>query len=227
MGRLESLLGVMQLSDSALPTGAFSHSLGFETYMARGQLETEEEFAQWMQIFIEQQLTYTDAIAIREVYRAETFEDVADLDELLTVSALPSQVREASITMGKRLLAIGMESYEGEWVQEYSRRVKDGEMFGHTASVWGVLARTLDVPADEAVTSHLYACTISLTQNAVRAIPLGQNAGQRIIRRAQSWVLAAVKTSRALNLEDLGAVSPGLEIAQMHHERQRARLFMS
>jgi urease accessory protein UreF len=68
---------------------------------------------------------------------------------------------------------------------------------------------------------------ISLTQNAVRGVPLGQQAGQRVIRQAQDWVQHAVETSKQLDESDLGAIAPGLEIAQMRHEQQRARLFMS
>ena len=98
--------------------------------------------------------------------------------------------------------------------------------------MWGVLARGLDVSEDTAVAAHVYAAVISLTQNAVRGIPLGQNTGQAVIRAAQEWVGRAVATSRRLSEEGiaeevLGAVAPGLEIAQMNHERQRARLFMS
>ena len=80
---------------------------------------------------------------------------------------------------------------------------------------------------EEAVAAHLHASVMSLTQNAVRGIPLGQDAGQRVVRRAQEWVLRAVEVSRGLHPDDLGAIAPGLEIAQMRHERQRARMFMS
>lgn len=83
------------------------------------------------------------------------------------------------------------------------------------------------MPVEEAVAAHLYASVMSLTQNAVRGIPLGQDAGQRVVRRAQEWVLRAVEVSRGLHPDDLGAIAPGLEIAQMRHERQRARMFMS
>lgn len=221
------LLAVMQLSDSALPTGAFSHSLGFETYMDRETIRGEADFGSWLEMFIAQSLTTADALAIRLVYQADTFDEVADLDELMTVQALPQQIRDSGITMGRRLLAIGAESYPGPWVEDYRVGIDEGRLSGHQATIWAVLARQLAVPVHAAVASHLYATVISLTQNAVRAIPLGQSAGQRVIRQAQPWVERAVARSGELDLDDLGAIAPGLEIAQMQHQRQRARLFMS
>jgi urease accessory protein len=79
----------------------------------------------------------------------------------------------------------------------------------------------------EALAAYLFAAATSLTQNAVRAIPLGQNAGQRLLRQAADDVAAAVERVSHLTLDDFGAVTPGLEISQMRHEHQRARMFMS
>lgn len=224
---LAGLLGLMQLTDSALPTGAFSHSLGFETYLARGELETEAAFSAWLEMFTDQQLTWTDAVAIRLVHAARDFAEVKDLDELVTAQALPRQIREGGATMGRRLLRIGLESYPSDWLERYGHGVDAGRLFGHQATVWGVLSRGLGLDPDTAVAAHVQATVVSLAQNAVRGVPLGQNTGQRVIRAAQAWTTRAVEVSRGLSPEDLGAVSPGLEIAQMNHERQRARLFMS
>jgi urease accessory protein len=102
-----------------------------------------------------------------------------------------------------------------------------GRAAGHQPLAFAVVARSLDVPLPEALPAYLFATATSLTQNAVRAIPLGQNAGQRLLRAAARDVAAAALRAGSLEWSDFGAISPGLEISQMRHERQRARMFMS
>jgi urease accessory protein len=217
-------LALQQLTDSALPTGAFAHSLGFETYLERGLVQDEASFGGWLSAFVGQQLTYSDGLAIRFVYEGVA---VSELDSLLTAQLLPRQLREASTKMGTRLLEIGSEVFPSPELSEYRKLVTAGRAAGHQPLAFAVVARSLGVPLTEALTAYLFAAVTSLTQNAVRAIPLGQNAGQRILRNAHDDVAAASGRIVRLTPDDFGAVSPGLEISQMRHERQRARMFMS
>ena len=217
-------LALQQLVDSALPTGAFAHSLGFETYLDRGLVFDEGSFRVWLSAFISQQLTYSDGLAIRFLY--EGFE-LVELDSLLSASLLPREVREASVKMGLRLLEIGVEVFPSAELGLYRDLVTTGRAAGHQPLAFAVVARSLGVPLPEALGAYLFATVTSLTQNAVRAIPLGQNAGQRLLRQAADDVAAAVERIPHLAPDDFGAVSPGLEISQMRHERQRARMFMS
>ncbi|KNH20704.1 urease accessory protein UreF [Arthrobacter sp. ZBG10] len=217
-------LALQQLTDSALPTGAFAHSLGFESYVDAGLVADEASFGAWLGAFISQSLTYSDGLAIRFVYEGW---NVAELDSLLSASLLPRQVREASAKMGGRLLEIGGEIFPSAELALYRDLVGGGRAVGHQPLAFAVVARSLDVPLAEALAAYLFATVTSLTQNAVRAIPLGQNAGQRLLREAADGVAAAVERVKHLTPDDFGAVSPGLEIFQMRHERQRARMFMS
>jgi urease accessory protein len=217
-------LALQQLVDSALPTGAFAHSLGFETYLDRGLVFDEGSFRVWLSAFISQQLTYSDGLVIRFLFEGA---DVVELDALLSASLLPREVREASVKMGLRLLEIGVEVFPSAELGLYRDLVTTGRAAGHQPLAFAVVARSLGVPLPEALGAYLFATVTSLTQNAVRAIPLGQNAGQRLLRQAADDVAAAVERIPHLAPDDFGAVSPGLEISQMRHERQRARMFMS
>lgn len=217
-------LALQQLTDSALPTGAFAHSLGFETYVDAGLVFDEESFGVWLSAFVSHSLSYSDGLAIRFLYEGW---DLAELDWLLSASLLPRQVREASVKMGLRLLEIGGEVFPSPELELYRDLVTTGRAAGHQPLAFAVVARSLGVPLPEALGAYLFATVTSLTQNAVRAIPLGQNAGQRLLRQAADDVAAAVERVRDLTPDDFGAVTPGLEISQMRHERQRARMFMS
>ncbi|SLK02384.1 urease accessory protein UreF [Arthrobacter sp. P2b] len=217
-------LALQQLVDSALPTGAFAHSLGFETYVDAGVVRDEASFGVWLGAFISQSLSYSDGLAIRFLYEGV---DLEELDALLSASLLPRQVREASVKMGLRLLEIGGEVFPSDELASYRELVTGGRAAGHQPLAFAVVARSLGVPLPEALAAYLFATVTSLTQNAVRAIPLGQNAGQRLLRQAADDVAAAVERIAHLTPDDFGAVTPGLEISQMRHERQRARMFMS
>jgi urease accessory protein len=217
-------LALQQLTDSALPTGAFAHSLGFETYIERGLVRDEATFGVWLAAFVGQQLTYSDGLAVRFLYEGVP---VVELDEQLTAQLLPRQLREASTKMGTRLLEIGAEIFPSSELAEYRELVTSGRAAGHQPLAFAIIARSLGVPYPDALAAYLFATVTTLTQNAVRAIPLGQNAGQRLLRGASDDVAAVVVRVRELGPDDFGAVSPGLEIAQMRHERQRARMFMS
>lgn len=217
-------LALQQLVDSALPTGAFAHSLGFETYVDAGVIADEAGFGLWLSVFVGQQLTYSDGLAIRFLYEGW---DVLELDALLSAQLLPRQIREASIKMGGRLLEIGAEIFPSDALELYRDAVTTGRAAGHQPLAFAVVARSQGVPLQEALAAYLFATVTSLTQNAVRAIPLGQNTGQRVLRKAHDDVAAALGAISRLTPDDFGAVSPGLEISQMRHERQRARMFMS
>jgi urease accessory protein len=217
-------LALQQLVDSALPTGAFAHSFGFETYVDAGVVRDEGSFGAWLSAYISQPLTYSDGLAIRFFYEGV---DLGELDALLSASLLPRQVREASVKMGLRLLEIGAEVFPSAELELYRDLVSGGLAAGHQPLAFAVVARSLGVPLPEALAAYLFATVTTLTQNAVRAIPLGQNAGQRVLRKAHDGVAAAIEVIARLTPDDLGAVSPGLEISQMRHERQRARMFMS
>ena len=242
-------LPLAQLCDSALPTGAFSHSFGLETYICEGVVDGEASFVSWLRALVSTQLTFSEGLGLRlafEAVVADDWEAIAHLDELLVAQAVPIQVRRAGVTMGRRMLTIARLALEGtdggRLLSRYAALIDtgvtgnagdtggtkgSGGCRSHPAIVLAIAGYALGAPPAAVAAAYLQSSVISLTQNAVRAIPLGQDAGQRAIASVRGDVRAAVRRIGGLDEMDLGAAAPGIEISQMRHERQRARMFMS
>ena len=239
-------LPLAQLCDSALPTGAFSHSFGLETYICEGVVDGEASFVSWLRALVSTQLTFSEGLGLRlafEAVAADDWEAIAHLDALLVAQAVPNQVRRAGVTMGRRMLTIARLALEGtdggRLLSRYAALIDtggsgnaggtkgSGGCRSHPAIVLAIAGYGLEAPPAAVTAAYLQSSVISLTQNAVRAIPLGQDAGQRAIASVRGDVRAAVMRIGGLDEMDLGAAAPGIEISQMRHERQRARMFMS
>ncbi|WP_338453286.1 urease accessory protein UreF [Niallia oryzisoli] len=226
----EKILSLFQLCDSNLPTGAFSHSYGLESYIQENIVHNEESFLHWLQVYIHDQLIYSDGLASHLAYQALEGKDLPKLwklDRLLTVQNLPRETREGTQRMGERMLDLVQSLYEAPVLSVYSRRIEAKQSFGHPAIVFTMVAHYLEIPKSTTILFYLYSVVSSLVQNAVRAIPLGQTAGQKILHHAKSLLVDAVAKIEQMGEEDFGIVSPGIELSQMRHERVNIRIFMS
>lgn len=218
---------LLHLSDSALPTGAFAHSFGFETYMDAERITNAEEFQDWLKVLLKVQLTSSDALAMRMFYATPTASELKRLDERLFAGTPAREIREANARMGTRMAEIVAETYTVPLIIEYLELIKNRELSGHPALALALATHSAGIDVDRAIHAHLTATVSSLIQNAVRGIPLGQMAGQRVMFGMREHIGAAVKRSAMLDAIDFCSGDPGLDISQMVHETQRARLFMS
>jgi urease accessory protein len=224
------LLSLLQFCDSNFPSGAFSHSFGLETYIQDGRVKDKETFARWLRIYLDRQLVYADGLACRLAYEAieqNRIEELWQLDRVMIAQNLPRESREAGRRMGERMIRLGDDLFSLPLLTEYRERIRAKRSFGHPALAFAIIAHHLQIPKEEGVLSFLYTSVATLVQNGVRGIPLGQTDGQRLLMELQSHLTQAAQKIQQLQPEDLGAVSPGLEIAQMRHERLHVRLFMS
>ncbi|MGF6952351.1 urease accessory protein [Neobacillus sp. B4I6] len=227
---IDKTLSLFQLCDSNFPTGAFSHSYGLESYIQENIVHDQATFAQWLQVYLNEQLVYSDGLATRLVYESlenNEMEKVWKIDRMLMVQNLPRETRDGSQRMGERMLKLVESLYQNPILAQYRERIQQKKSFGHPAIVFTMIGHHLGVSQENTTLYYLYSTVSSLVQNAVRAIPLGQTAGQKIIQEFQAALAKATEKIQLLDEEDFGIVSPGLELAQMMHERVNIRIFMS
>lgn len=225
-----NVLSLFQLCDSNFPIGSFSHSYGLESYIQEDQVHDQPSLLEWLNVYLQEQLIYTDGLASRLVYEAlevNDLESVWKLDRMLTMQNLPRETREGSQRMGERMLKLVETLYDIPVLADYRKRIKQKKSFGHPAIVFTMVSHHLQVDKSTTTLYYLYSTVSSLVQNAVRAIPLGQTAGQKTIMEFQSSLHQATERIQQLDKDDFGIVSPGLELSQMKHERVNIRIFMS
>ncbi|WP_136607994.1 urease accessory protein UreF [Paenibacillus dokdonensis] len=226
----KNALSLFQLCDSNFPTGAFSHSYGLESYIQEDHVHDQKTLSEWLHVYVNEQLVHSDGLASRLVFDAlqdGDLETVWKLDRMLTVQNLPRETREGTQKMGDRMLNLVGSLYEVPVLSLYRERINKKQCFGHPAIVFTMIGHHLGVSRSTTILYYLYSVTSSIVQNAVRAIPLGQTAGQRTIQQFQDVLMEATEKIESLDEEDFGIISPGLELSQMKHERVNIRIFMS
>lgn len=228
-------LVLLHLSDSALPTGAFSHSFGLETYLQRGLVTGPADYVPWLHAYVRQSaygeglMAKLGAQVVHEATSVEAaFLEVQQLDALAHASLIPREIREANRSMGKRMARITAISVQGvELLDRYVAAVEDDSCVGCPALVYGIALAGLGFDTETIVSGQLMQIAATVNQNAIRSIPLGQDAGQRALVSAYPVIEETVAVIATLGLVDLGACAPGLELAQMAHETRHSRMFMS
>lgn len=138
-----------------------------------------------------------------------------------------AELREASRQMGRQTLRIARELLPHSLAAAFFAAIERSETPGHHPIAFGIVGSSLDWPERETIAAYLYATSAALVGAALRLIPLGQLAGQRILWNLQPLLESLAKDTLAKNETDAWSFSPALEIAAMRHAQLDARLFRS
>lgn len=220
------LLRLLQISDSAFPTGAFSHSQGLEAFHAAGELGGAEDPSRLVDLQLSA-LSTSDCVVLRAAHRGEDGERVTYADRLLTATKLSRELREASASTGRRFLRSVLAFGIGGRAEEYDRLVRENGADGNLAVCYGIACQEMGIGEQEALHAYLYMTAASLVAVGQKLVPLGGNTAQRVLYELGGEVLRAAEGGASMELEDMYAFAPTIDVRSMQHERQRVRLYIS
>lgn len=217
----------MWLASPALPVGGFSYSEGLEAAVESALVTNEAQTRTWLLDQLHLGLARSELAVMHRAFLAWQRDDaatIAELNDWMVATREASEMRLQTEQMGRSLV---------EWLK--NRGVDDTRVATlaalKPAPTWPVAfalaAAQTSAPVREALLSFAFGWAENMVQAALKAVPLGQSAGQRVLSALSAEIPAAVASAMQLTDSERRAHTPMLAILSAQHETQYSRLFRS
>jgi len=223
------LVRLLQLASPALPVGAYTYSQGLEWAVQSGTVHDEATTARWIGDALQYNAACMEAplaAALLAAWRAGDDARVAALNADVNASRETMELRAETAQMAWSLLRLlcaldAFAALPGWRVRLLA--VQDPAF----PTVWTAAATAWDIDSGQALAAYLWMWLENQIMAAVKVIPLGQSAGQRLLATLGARIPALAAQASALPPSDWNNFTPGLAIASSLHETQYTRLFRS
>ncbi len=220
-----ALLSLMQLISPTLPIGAFAYSQGMETAIERGWIVDEAGAQAWIMGLLQHSLAALEVPLLARSYRAWQRGDPAEVlrwNRFLFASRESRELYEEEQQLGRALARL-LSDLEVAGAAGWN----GGEQQPALVTMFALAALRWEVALAQAIEGFLWSWCENQVAAALKLVPLGQTAGQRLLLEAAAQIPAAVEAGIALEDERIGQSAFGLAMASAHHETQYSRLFRS
>lgn len=233
---LTGLLAVLQLTDSAFPSGRYTLSYGLETLVQTGRLATPTDpsaLATLLRDYLTLAVAPADGVALACAHRATSTGDGLDLDVItradakLTAVKLSKEARDTSTRTGRALLRVATGVFAGPMIAEYAEYVESGRSQGNHAVVLGIVSASLGVARVESVAGELFAFAASWVAAAVRLAVTDHATAQALLYDLHDVMADATLAAIGKDVDDISSSAPLLDVMAMLHEQTELRLFAS
>ena len=222
-----SLLQLMWLASPALPVGGFSYSEGFEAAVEAGVVNDEAAATAWLVDHLHLVGARSDLAAMSKAYAAWRR---ADIETVRALNGWVRSTRESAETLQQaEQMGRSLSSWLGQRGHD-DPRVDDLAALAPSPT-WPVAFALAGVhsgaPLRESLLAFAFGWAENMVQAAVKSMPLGQSAGQRILAALSREIPAAVDRAIRTPDSERQAYAPMLAILSSQHETQYSRLFRS
>ena len=218
-----ALVRLLQLVSPALPVGAYSYSQGLESAIDAGVVVDAAGAERWIGDVLAFSIERMEAPILLRLMDAWTRGgDEADhWNSRFVASRETAELRAETLQMGFSLRRLIVElEVPGAKRLEAIEELAYPTAFAFASVAWRI-------PAREALAGYLFAWLENQVLCAVKAIPLGQTGGQRMLGALAARIEAVVECASALDEGELCNFAPGLALASARHETQYSRMFRS
>jgi len=218
--RLRALLAALHLASPALPVGGFAYSQGLERAIEDRLVTDEAGALRWIGDLLRLALARVEAPLWLRAFDAGAANDAAAFarwnDELLAsreTAELRAESQQMGASLARLLPALGVAPPALEPIAY--------------PAAFAAACALLGVDREAGLAAYLWAWAENQALVAVKSVPLGQQAGQRLLIALHASVVQALALAAELPDEQIGSATVGLALASARHETQYSRLYRS
>jgi urease accessory protein len=222
-----ALLRLLQLASPSLPIGGFSYSQALESVVDQGIVHDAASAAAWIGDVLDLVVAEGEAPVAWRLLDSAADDDWRRFEQWnawFRASRETAELRAETEQMGGSL----------------ARLVSDLDLLDVPAlevaqrcaplslpASFALAARGFRIAADSALTAYLWVWLENQAMAAVKSVPLGQLAAQRLLKDLATRIPPALRRVRTIVDGEITTFAPGLALASARHETQYSRLFRS
>lgn len=222
-----ALSRLLQLASPLLPVGAYSYSQGLEWAIEDGTVHDAATAEGWISDVLDFYLCRFELPLLWRMRQAWDNNDDAALAEwnsLFCAGRETAEARAESLQMGYSLVRLlkDLDGFDDSVLQRLTRITPASFPLAYACAsgVW-------QIPAIASMQAYAWSWAENQASAAMKTIPLGQVAGQRMLLALGQHIATSVRDACELRDDQLCNFAPGLTLAGCRHETQYSRLFRS
>jgi len=218
------LLRLLQLVSPGLPIGMYSYSQGLESAVNDGWIVTADDAGAWLNGLLAEGLARVDAPVLARLYDAWQHDDHHAVDhwsQTLIACRETAELRSEDRQTGQALARL-LDKLDITEAQAWLRR-PDATL----ATLFSLAAVRWQITKTDAIAGYLWGWLENQVLCAVKLVPLGQVAGQKLLMQLAAQLPELVQQAITISDDEIGGSVFGLALASSRHEMQYSRLFRS
>ncbi len=217
-------LRLLQLTSPGLPVGAYAYSQGLEQAIESGWVTNAAQLQDWISGLLRHSLCALDIPVLLRLHKAWHADDrmavrqwSAWLHACRESAELQSEDRQLGGALARLLTDLGLAEAQ-PWVTDPHATYVT--LFALASARWSITATDM-------AQGYLWSWCENQIMAALKLMPLGQTAGQRILSALITLIPPALACAERYTDDEIGQLAAAQALACARHETQYSRLFRS
>ncbi len=227
MANALALSRLLQLASPLLPVGAYCYSQGLEWAIESGEVTDVTSAQAWIGDSLQVYQARFELPVLYRLYQAWQTQDMVAVQEWDMFYRAGRDTAEGwaetrQMGYSLRRLLNDLKSMSPELVAQVN--ILESPAF---PTVYAAIAQHWQIPPEQMLHGYSWGWLENQASAAMKAVPLGQVAGQTILLALGEQLPQVIEAAMQLPDDDLSNFNPLLSIAGCQHETQYSRLFRS